>query len=98
MAKKSIEARNARREILSERKEESREELRKIIKAGGEEGEAASLKLQKRPRNESKCRVKRRCTQCGRPRGVYRKFGMCRICIRNNMVRGFIPGLRKSSW
>ena len=40
MAKKSIEARNARREILSERKEESREELRKIIKAGGEIGRA----------------------------------------------------------
>ena len=98
MAKKSIIARNKKKAITSARCEASREELRKIVKAGGEDAEAASLKLQKKPRNESKCRVNRICQVCGRPHAVYRKFGMCRICIRNYMMRGLIPGLRKSSW
>ncbi|MEX0793739.1 MAG: type Z 30S ribosomal protein S14 [Pirellulaceae bacterium] len=39
-----------------------------------------------------------RCSMCGRPRAVYRKFGVCRICIRNLADRGLIPGLRKASW
>ncbi len=98
MAKKSVEARNAKREVLSTRCEPSREALKALIKLGGEDAQMAILKLQKRPRNESKCRVTRRCNDCGRPRGVYRKFGLCRICIRNSLALGFIPGLRKSSW
>ena len=93
-----LEARNTRREVKSARCEEQRNELRQLVKAGGEEGAMAALKLQKKPRNESKCRVTRRCSDCGRPRGVYRKFGLCRICIRNFFALGFIPGLRKSSW
>ncbi|WP_207395916.1 type Z 30S ribosomal protein S14 [Bremerella alba] len=43
-------------------------------------------------------RRERRCNMCGRPRAVYRKFGVCRICIRNLADRGLIPGLRKASW
>nr|WP_315852818.1 type Z 30S ribosomal protein S14 [Crateriforma conspicua] len=43
-------------------------------------------------------RRENRCRFCGRPRGVYRKFGICRICIRDNADRGLIPGLRKASW
>ena len=39
-----------------------------------------------------------RCTFCGRPRAVYRKFGICRICLRERALRGEIPGMRKASW
>ena len=39
-----------------------------------------------------------RCKVCGRPRAYYRKFGMCRICFRENAHRGFIPGITKASW
>jgi small subunit ribosomal protein S14 len=42
--------------------------------------------------------VRNRCTRCGRPRGFYRRFGMCRICVREMALRGEIPGLVKSSW
>ena len=43
-------------------------------------------------------RVRMRCKLCGRPRAVYRKFGICRICFRNMASDGLIPGVRKASW
>lgn len=43
-------------------------------------------------------RLRRRCQICGRPRAVYRKFRICRICLRNLAHQGKIPGLRKASW
>ena len=43
-------------------------------------------------------RVRSRCSQCGRPRGFYRDFGLCRICFRNLALKGEIPGITKSSW
>ncbi|MFO7907400.1 MAG: type Z 30S ribosomal protein S14 [Planctomycetota bacterium] len=43
-------------------------------------------------------RLERRCNFCGRPRAVYRKFGICRICFRKLADRGLVPGLRKASW
>ncbi|MDQ3778082.1 MAG: type Z 30S ribosomal protein S14 [Actinomycetota bacterium] len=39
-----------------------------------------------------------RCRRCGRPRAVYRKFGLCRICLRELAHQGQIPGMTKSSW
>ncbi|HCV23924.1 MAG: type Z 30S ribosomal protein S14 [Gemmatimonadetes bacterium] len=39
-----------------------------------------------------------RCQRCGRPRAVYRKFGLCRICFRELALRGEIPGVTKASW
>jgi small subunit ribosomal protein S14 len=39
-----------------------------------------------------------RCNRCGRPRAVYRKFGLCRICLRDLAHQGVIPGMTKSSW
>ena len=39
-----------------------------------------------------------RCTRCGRPRGTYRKFHLCRICFREMAHRGEIPGVTKASW
>ncbi len=43
-------------------------------------------------------RLNRRCLLCGRPRGVYRKFGVCRICFRKLAAEGVIPGVKKASW
>lgn len=43
-------------------------------------------------------RREHRCRICGRPRAVYRKFGVCRICFRNLADEGLIPGVRKASW
>ena len=45
-----------------------------------------------------KVRSYTRCQRCGRASAVYRKFGLCRICLRNLAHAGEIPGLRKSSW
>jgi small subunit ribosomal protein S14 len=45
-----------------------------------------------------KVRNHNRCKICGRPRGYLRRFGMCRICFRENAHRGFIPGVTKASW
>ncbi len=39
-----------------------------------------------------------RCLKCGRPRSVFRKFGLCRICLRSEAHAGVIPGMTKSSW
>jgi small subunit ribosomal protein S14 len=39
-----------------------------------------------------------RCSRCGRPRAYYRKFGVCRICLRELAHQGVIPGLTKASW
>lgn len=43
-------------------------------------------------------RIRLRCRLCGRPRAVYRKFGVCRICFRNMASDGLIPGVTKASW
>jgi small subunit ribosomal protein S14 len=45
-----------------------------------------------------KIRIRLRCRLCGRPRAVYRKFGICRICFRNMASQGLIPGVKKASW
>jgi small subunit ribosomal protein S14 len=43
-------------------------------------------------------RIQRRCQLCGRSRSVYRKFQICRICLRNLANEGKIPGMKKASW
>jgi small subunit ribosomal protein S14 len=53
-------------------------------------------KQQRTPR--FKVRQYSRCRRCGRPRAVYRKFGLCRICFREMAHRGELPGITKSSW
>jgi len=54
------------------------------------------VKNKLRPRD--KIRIRLRCRLCGRPRAVYRKFGICRICFRNMASDGLIPGVQKASW
>lgn len=53
-------------------------------------------KANRRPKYSS--RGERRCNLCGRPRAVYRKFKLCRICLRNLALDGLIPGMKKASW
>jgi small subunit ribosomal protein S14 len=45
-----------------------------------------------------KVRAYHRCNVCGRARGYFRKFGLCRICLREMALRGLVPGVTKSSW
>lgn len=54
------------------------------------------VKAQRPPRYRT--RRYRRCNRCGRPRAVYRKFGLCRICLRQLAHQGVIPGMTKASW
>ena len=63
-----------------------------------EERFQARLKLAKLPRNSAKVRVQNRCEVTGRPRGVYRKFKMSRIALRDLASNGQVPGMVKSSW
>ncbi len=60
----------------------------------------ARLCLEVKSRNEPKFAVRHRnrCDLCGRPRGYYRKFRICRLCFRKLAHRGEIPGVRKASW
>jgi len=57
-----------------------------------------SLIVKSKRTNKFKTRNYNRCGICGRPRGYYRKFGMCRICLRGMSLKGVIPGMIKSSW
>jgi small subunit ribosomal protein S14 len=61
-----------------------------------EDHKKAPDKVKLRPRD--KIRIRHRCRLCGRPRAVYRKFGICRICFRNMASNGLIPGVKKASW
>jgi len=67
-------------------------------KLSDEERMTARLKLQQLPRNSSPSRQRNRCEQTGRPRGVLRKFGLCRNKLREVAFRGEVPGMTKASW
>ena len=56
----------------------------------------AFAKLEKKPKFA--VLFENRCRSCGRPRAVYRKFNLCRICLRNLALAGEVPGVTKSSW
>lgn len=98
MAKISAIMKNAKRALKVKRSRTVRDALRKLIKRDEEGRDEAVLKLQRRRRDESPSRVRRRCRACGRPNGVYRKFGLCRVHLREAAMRGDVPGLRKASW
>ena len=57
---------------------------------------ALKLKAAKQPKFA--VRAYTRCQKCGRPKSVYRKFGLCRICIRDMAHKGELPGVAKASW
>jgi len=67
-------------------------------KASDEERMAARLKLQSLPRDSAPTRQRNRCALTGRPRGVFRKFGLGRLKLRDIAMRGEVPGMTKASW
>jgi len=73
-------------------------ELSRSPRSSPEERAAAIAALQALPRDASPSRLRNRCAITGRPRGVYRKFGLSRVKIREVASRGEIPGLAKASW
>ncbi len=101
MAKKSMVNRDLKRTKLVKKYAATRDALKEIISsqtASYEEKLDASEKLQKLPRDSSPSRQRTRCALSGRPRGVYRKFGLGRNKLREATMRGDVPGLRKASW
>lgn len=101
MAKTSKIAKNDKRKKMVAQFSTRRAELKKIINnpaSTPETVDEAVMKLQKMPRNASPIRVRNRCSQCSRPRGTLRKFGLCRIAFRELALEGQIPGVVKSSW
>ena len=89
MAKKSIIARDAKRQRMIQKYAAKRAELKSL---GDQEG------LYKLPRNSSPTRWKNRDAMTGRPRGYMRQFGLSRITFREHASKGEIPGVTKSSW
>ena len=101
MAKTSMIEREKRREALAKRYAAKRAQLKETIrspKSTDSEREEATLKLRALPRDASPSRQRKRCAITGRPRGVYRKFGLGRTKLREATMRGDVPGLRKASW
>ena len=101
MAKLSVIAREIKRCRMVQNARVKRKSLREIIKnpnTSFEEKMAGVAKLNQSPRDESEIRMRTRCQLCGRPRAVYRKFGLCRIHLREAAMRGDVPGLMKASW
>lgn len=89
MAKKSIIARERKREKMVAKYAD----LRKRLKEEGKWEE-----LDKLPRNSSSVRLHNRCELTGRPKGYMRKFGLCRVKFREMALDGKIPGITKASW
>ncbi|UOD50492.1 30S ribosomal protein S14 [Orrella daihaiensis] len=101
MAKLSLINRDIKRVKLAEKYAAKRAELKAIIddsSKSDEERYEARLKLQQLPRNANPTRQRSRCAITGRPRGVFRKFGLARNKLRDLAMKGEIPGVTKGSW
>mgnify|MGYP000093521746 FL=1 len=101
MAKLSLINRDIKRVKLAEKYASKRAALKAIIddsSKSDEERYEARLKLQQLPRNASPTRQRSRCAITGRPRGVFRKFGLARNKLRDLAMKGEIPGVTKGSW
>ena len=101
MAKKSKIVNNQYKIKLSNRLFDKRKQLLEKINdttLSFEERQQYRLKLEKLPKNSNRIRVRNRCNVTGRPRGVYRKFGLSRITFRELALKGLIPGVSKASW
>ena len=101
MAKTSVLIRQAKREKLHKRFAKKRAALKAIVRdlnSTDEQKMTAQAKLNAMPRDSSKSRQRNRCAITGRPRGVYRKFGLGRNKLREAAMSGQIPGLTKASW
>lgn len=101
MAKLSLINRDIKRVKLAEKYAAKRAALKAIIddsSKSDEERYEARLKLQQLPRNANPTRQRNRCAITGRPRGVFRKFGLARNKLRDLAMKGEIPGVTKGSW
>ena len=101
MSKLVLKLRDQNRRKTVKKFAAKRAELMSLIndqKLSPEDRYEARLKLQKLPRNSSPVRLRNRCAITGRPRGVYRKFGLGRTKLRETAMRGEIPGVIKASW
>ena len=101
MAKLAVKLRNEKRKKTVEKFKARRAQLLDILhdtRASDEAKEEARLKLQKLPRDASPSRIRNRCALTGRPRGVYKKFGLGRSKLRDLALKGEVPGVIKASW
>jgi len=101
VAKLSLINRDIKRVKLAEKYAAKRAALKAIIddsNKSDEERYEARLKLQQLPRNSNPTRQRNRCAITGRPRGVFRKFGLARNKLRELAMKGEIPGVTKGSW
>ena len=80
--------------------QQKRYDLKQIIKKSPDVNVVmkAQADLARLPINSNPVRHMTRCNQCGRVHAVYRKFGLCRICLRQQLMTGNVTGGRKSSW
>ena len=101
MAKQSSIQKNLNRKKIVKKFNNRRQSLKKKIMQKNlpiEERFKIQSKLNELPRDSSKIRLRNRCELTGRTRGVYRKFGLSRIKIRELSMTGALPGVVKSSW
>ena len=101
MAKLALINREEKRRRMVEKYAAKRAVLMVIIgnqSLSDEERFEARQKLQALPRNASPVRLRNRCQLTGRPRGVFRKFGLGRSKLRDFVMRGEVPGVTKASW
>jgi len=101
VAKLSLINRDVKRVKLAEKYAAKRAALKAIIddsNKSDEERYEARLKLQQLPRNSNPTRQRNRCAITGRPRGVFRKFGLARNKLHELAMKGEIPGVTKGSW
>ena len=101
MAKQSSIQKNLKRKNVVKKFKNKRQSLKKKIMKKDltiEERFKIQSKINELPRDSSKIRIRNRCELTGRTRGVYRKFGLSRIKIRELSMSGALPGVAKSSW
>jgi small subunit ribosomal protein S14 len=101
MAKTAVINRDKKRRLTVKKYAKRRAELQAIMrsaKTSDEDRLAARRKLEQMPRDASATRLRNRCALTGRPRGVFRKFGLGRNKLREIAMRGEIPGVVKASW
>jgi small subunit ribosomal protein S14 len=101
MAKLAVKLRDQKRRKMVEKFKTKRAQLLDIIRDSRASDEAraeARDKLQRLPRDASPVRLRNRCALTGRPRGVYRKFGLGRNKLRDLALKGEVPGIIKASW
>lgn len=100
MAKKSMIEREKKRQQTVEKYSEKRQELIEQFQNASSQREKLEIhrQIQQLPRNSSRTRLHNRCWVTGRPRGVYKDFGLSRNVLREWAHQGLLPGVVKSSW